>query len=584
MLVYGDAERDAPPHALLASVRDALAEASGTEGIERHGWLVAALIEAGEVAQGLADALFRERGEIDAPSPSDDAAQALVLAIARRVARSWRSSFGDAADPEDGVDRALAVLAASELPAAIRVRSPEGFAHYSVYPEAFLAAASGLPDDSPVRIIGLRSIGTTLAGMVAAGVPAATRTVTLRPVGHTFDRRIAASTDLVRTLVSDRTASFAIVDEGPGLSGSSVAAAVSLLEDNGVASDRIHLLPSHPGEPGPRAGEAVRSAWARCRRHVVTFDDLVLEARDPAHRLERWCENLVGPPLGPLVEISGGGWRAHRAGGCLIPVQASGERRKFLLTTASGTWSLRYAGLGRAGLRKLDLARRLHAAGFVPEPAGFRHGFLVERWMGNARPPDPEADRPRLLDRLGQYLAFRATLPAGPWRGASAAELLAIARRNAELGLGAAGAEALGRWTDELDRLDAARRLVAIDGRLQLWEWIVTADGTILKTDALDHHASHDLVGPQDTAWDIAGAIVELALCAPEIEALIDRVAYAAPVDRRLVAFLRPCYAAFQLGAWTLARDGSGPGADRDRLDREVARYGRCLTECPTPD
>jgi hypothetical protein len=46
--------------------------------------------------------------------------------------------------------------------------------------------------------------------------------------------------------------------------------------------------------------------------------------------------------------------------------------------------------------------------------------------------------------------------------------------------------------------------------------------GRLLKTDALDHHARHDLVGCQDVPWDIVGVTVELGLsqtdataCAP---------------------------------------------------------------------
>jgi hypothetical protein len=38
------------------------------------------------------------------------------------------------------------------------------------------------------------------------------------------------------------------------------------------------------------------------------------------------------------------------------------------------------------------------------------------------------------------------------------------------------------------------------------------AGGRLLKSGALDHHAGHDLVGHQDIAWDIVGAVVELGL------------------------------------------------------------------------
>ena len=60
--------------------------------------------------------------------------------------------------------------------------------------------------------------------------------------------------------------------------------------------------------------------------------------------------------------------------------------------------------------------------------------------------------------------------------------------------------------------LKGAVRRVETDNRLHAWEWLHTPDGRLLKTDALDHHAGHDLIGCQDITWDIAGATVELDL------------------------------------------------------------------------
>ena len=60
-----------------------------------------------------------------------------------------------------------------------------------------------------------------------------------------------------------------------------------------------------------------------------------------------------------------------------------------------------------------------------------------------------------------------------------------------------------------LERLERVVRPVEIDGRLHAWSYL-RRDGHLLKTDALDHHAGHDLVGCQDIAWDIVGAKIEL--------------------------------------------------------------------------
>src|SRR5574338_61601 len=88
-----------------------------------------------------------------------------------------------------------------------------------------------------------------------------------------------------------------------------------------------------------------------------------------------------------------------------------------------------------AGQGALDLARATSAAGFTPEVAGLRHGFLIERWIDDARPLRPRAfGHERLLAHLARYLALRATRTATA--GASCSELIAMVRRNVTLGVG----------------------------------------------------------------------------------------------------------------------------------------------------
>jgi hypothetical protein len=57
-------------------------------------------------------------------------------------------------------------------------------------------------------------------------------------------------------------------------------------------------------------------------------------------------------------------------------------------------------------------------------------------------------------------------------------------------------------------------------------------------------------------AWNVAGAIVEFALDDDETDALLAALARrGCPVDRDLLAFLRPCYLAQQVGLWSLSLD-----------------------------
>jgi hypothetical protein len=580
MLVYGDAERIEATRDRIGGLERALGTLRTlTPGIERHAALVAAFLAAAELVQGLADAAFEARG-FDARSTAQDAGMRLLMVLAAAVERSWRSGFADAGGCPD---RLLDALKALDLPASIRTRQAEGYAFYALYPEAYLEAARALKGVSPVCVIGIRSIGAGLSALVAAALDAPPP-VTVRPVGHPFERRLAVSPELADEIRSGSGGTFAIVDEGPGLSGSSFGAVADWLEANGVARGRIHAFPSHPGDLGPQASAAHRERWAALPRHVIDFEDLVLRSETPAHRLESWVADLVGAALAPPEDLSGGAWRAqvYASEADWPAANIQQERRKYRLRTETGSWLLKFAGLGREGAAKRARGRLLFEAGFTPEVAGYRHGFLVGRWVEEARPVDLAAvDRPRLLDRVAQYLAFRARHLAAPEiRGATAGDLLAMARHNAAQALGTEAASALDPWEARLPALEARIRRVDTDNRMQALEWLQRWDGSFLKADALDHSAAHDLVGGQDIAWDVAGAAAELGLSEEEIERLRAGVARESghPVDAELLAFSRRAYLAFQLGAAILSAQAlAGCPAEAARLGRAAERYGQML-------
>lgn len=579
MLLYGDAERLEDPRAKLAAVRARLAAAGQGEGLARHVVLVAALIEAGELAQGLADAEFDARG-CDARSPRQDAAMGLCLKLARAVRASWTSAFaarpelplGEAADLEPRLDGE-----------AIRTRLAEGYAFYALYPEAYLEAALGLGRAPDAVIVGIRSIGAGLAAMVAAGLEAGAA-VTVRPVGHPFRRRLRLAPALGAEL--GRPASlYAVVDEGPGLSGSSFGAAVDALQEAGAPPSRIRLFPSHRGPPGPRADPDLLRRWPSLQRRVIEADELILRSADPQRRLERWAAALVGEPEAPLQDLSAGAWRGRLyADEAAWPAVLAGqERRKFLMRTAAGPWLLKFAGLGAEGERKLERARALHGAGFGPQTAGLAHGFLVQRWIEDAKPLDLARGRPPgLLRRLGDYLGFLARRFPASGGGASPGRLLEMARVNAEEVLGPWAAGRLRSWEGRLAALEPSPRPVDIDGRLHAWEWLAGPGGRLVKTDALDHHCAHDLVGRQDIGWDVAGAAVELGLSDEEAAALSVQAGAAAgrPLDGEALAFLRLAYLAFQLGRCVEgARASEGRPSEAERLERAGKAYAAQLRE-----
>jgi hypothetical protein len=422
-------------------------------------------------------------------------------------------------------------------------------------------------------VIGIRSIGAGLAALVAA-VTGAPLPQTVRPRGDPFRRRLQVAPALVAAWASGGAARLSIVDEGPGMSGSSFGAVIDRLEDAGVPLDRIECFPSHGGELGPAASANHRIRWRRVTRHVVDADALLVQSG----RLARWIAGLVGPLVQPLEDISAGRWRAKhfRSDSEWPACVVHQERRKLLAHTRGATWLARFVGLGRDGDRALARARALRGAGFTPEIAGLCHGFLVERWVAATPLVVAKLDRAgrrHMIEHVGRYLGFRAReFAAAADRGATLDELAEMARYNATLALGAApglpGSPAA---------LAPRVHRVEIDGRLHAWEWLVQGDGALIKADALDHHAAHDLIGCQDITWDLAGATVELGLSVAEqqrLAAITGETCGRVP-DPELLAFARPCYLAFQLGRHALAQTAGGDEAAR--LAAAVARYAAQL-------
>jgi hypothetical protein len=569
MLVYGDRSRTFDPRDLLVSICDTVRRgAREPAGWRRQDPLRAALIAAGELAQGLADVEFEAHGRDD-----DTPLQADALALARAVAGVFMTAAQNRdVCPCETPLAAAAALRARALPPRITCKAAEGYAFYAVYPESYIAAASARTWTPPPAVIGLRSIGAGLAAAVASAT-GASLLVTLRPCGDPHRREVRVSPGL-RNRLAAHAGEFLLVDEGPGLSGSSFGAVADLLESLGVGAERIVFLPSHAGDPGPRATAGHRARWRRSRRLVSTLDDLI--AAEP---LAAWFADLVGE-VSTVQDLSGGLWRLRGGTARRAPTWAAQERRKFRLTAASGVYLARFAGLGQLGQAKFERAQALHAAGFTPEPVGLRRGFLLERWARGRGIGPHGPHRAERLDRLGCYLGFRARrFPASPEDGASFEALRTMVAANAAALGGADLGAAVGSRLDGAGA-PAGLRPVHVDGRLQTWEWLQGAAGRLIKTDAIDHSCAHDLIGCQDIAWDVAGAASEWRLAPAEIASLTGAVSRhgAAEVSPVAVEAFRICYAAFQAGYWSLAAEGA-PAADRRTLtawrDRHLADLRR---------
>jgi hypothetical protein len=471
-----------------------------------------------------------ESGVVDALSPDEDVTNPAVRALryaAVSIARSWMGKGKPVLGP----------VHALELPPVISYNAPEGYAYYALYPEMYVEAARRfLREMSPSRsvVIGIRSIGTSLSAVVAAVVDAA-MSVTLRPRGHPFDRYVKLSAGLASRLRWQRDAHFLVVDEGPGISGSSFAAVARALNALGVDDNRIVFFPSWETDgSGLRSGEA-REEWTRHRRFTATFDETIL------------------PKLGSVRDLSAGHWRT-----LVFPneeswpaVQPQHERRKYL---REDNTLLKFAGLGPFGRAKLSRALLLSDLGYTPEVVGFDNGFLKTNWQPGS--PATEAT-PELVERIGDYLEFLGWCARVEGR-IPYDELVEMIEFNS-------GVER--EWDRAL--IDDAP-LVAIDGRMLPQEWIATSRGW-LKTDALDHHDDHFFPGCQDIAWDYAATVAEFGVL-PQFLTQDEMLL-------RRVPFYKAAYCAFRLGYCRMAEQALGDTPDGVRFRRESGRYESLLRE-----
>lgn len=566
MIVYGDrAEMVRTRDRLADLARELDAVAAMPAGIARHGALAAAFVALGQILQGVADA-DRERTGADGGFAAETTLMPVLVDVARALLASWESGF-------QGLPALPPLPSPEHLPETILLRLPEGYAFYGLYPEGYAAAARMLQLQAPPRVIGIRSIGTGLAAIVAAALDAPAP-LTVRPVGHPFHRSIVLHPEADAALI-DPTAHYVIVDEGPGLSGSSFGAIAAFLEERGVPTGRVAFLPSHSGAPGGQASERTRERWMQAQRPVVGLDALI-----PPERLASWVADLVGPVDG-LEDVSGGGWRGviwpdERDWPAVNPMQ---EKRKFLAWSGDDQWLIKFSGVGSESLRKLARARLLHAGGFVPEVRGAAHGFLVQRWIDAA----PVCTRDDDVAGFGaRYLGARARLLPAAGGGASLPELFEMARFNIGQALGdAAAATFAGRHRDH-GRLAGRVRRMATDNRSDPHEWLRSPDGRLWKADALDHDAAHDLIGAQDLAWDAAGFLVEFGLKGDQAARFVADLEIAArrTIDPDLLAFFHPCYLAFRIGAAQMAADQLGGWPQEQARNRAaLGRYTAPLSD-----
>ncbi|HEY6273240.1 MAG TPA: hypothetical protein VIX19_14770 [Terriglobales bacterium] len=492
--------------------------------------ILAALLRAGELECAVAD------------SPEAVSIQP-YMSVTDRLAEALVSL-----DAATDFSSLIAALAEAAIPEALYISPPEGFAYYALHPLAYSDVLAKIPGlDAHVVIVGVRTIGATLSAVTLAAARArglAAERVTVRPHGHPYNRRMKFSpcqVDFIRQHAA-RDACFLVVDEGPGLSGSTFISVAEALMKVGAPRERITLVCAH--EPD---FDSMRAENGPCR----------------ARRL-RWIAVSSEPRRPPAAEafIGGGQWRRH-----LLPLEASWppawtslERLKYLSADQSTNRRLfKFLGFGHYGERVCVRERQIADAGYGPAPRREALGFASYPWIAGRSMNSVDLST-EVLVRLAAYCAFRVeVLACNPVR-------LDILEHMAEH-----NANQLGLDAPTQLRLE---RPVLADGRMQPHEWVLAADGQMLKTDSGCHGDDHFFPGVTDIAWDLAGAIVEWSMTHPQAEAFLEAYRRASGDDpcSRIPAFIT-AYALFRSVYCRMAANALPCAEERARLYHAASRY-----------
>ncbi len=527
MLVYRDNARERSGGLLARELARSVARSQSSGGNDAS---IEALLRAGEIESALADL-----------AGAHDPRSVAAIHITDALAKNLLSPPGERTEVD---------VAALALPERLRLTTPEGYAYYGLDPQLYAELAAKLQlTASGVAIIGIRSIGTSLSAIVRAALmrrQVRAERISVRPTGHPWKRTLALDANeraFVRAELA-REAEFVIVDEGPGLSGSTFLAVVRALEQEGVPATRITLLCSHTPDPERLTGPDAAAAFRRLR--IVA----------PPPR--------AAPPNGR--DLSAGVWRKRVFGDDdrNWPVTWTQlERIKYL--SEDGRWLDKFEGYAPYSVDALERAHTLATAGFAPQPTRLEHGFVRYPWL-DGRPATREDLERGAAEQIATYCAFRTR--AFRVDSVDPAALPQMLRSNV---LESAGVDLGDKVQLEV------RSPVVPDARMHPYEWRFSTNGRFYKLDGHGDGDAHLLPGPTDVCWDLAGAIVEWRMNSAQQAAFVQTFERLTGdrVSARLPGYVL-AYTALRVGVQTMGLIGA-PAFEVSRIQAARTRYGRKL-------
>jgi hypothetical protein len=528
MYVFRDGRRAVSGSELLSSLRAALDSWRHAPDDDAQDCALQSLIAAGELECALADSTH-------ICSNSCDFIPVVTEALACAFLSGERHSLSSI------LRQTEKIFVASSYEVSVQ----EGFAYYALHPRKITTLLDTLSMKPQMAVLGIRSIGVTLSAVACASLRLRgidCQRITVRPTGHPYDRKLELTPELCEWIDRSREAGFLIVDEGPGISGSSFLAVAEALVACGVENERIHMIGSRAVDPATLRAENAANRWARYHFHVMQSDPL--------------------PPAGAGESLSGGSWRRHFNCGDL-PVPGSWaqlEPAKFLAPERS---IFKFEGFGHYGETIGNRAKLLAASGFTPRFLGNYSGF-GQYELVPGRMLDLGDRSPEVLERMADYLALRSTVFATD--APQTPELERMLQWNWEL-----------EFEEKLSIDDSQLhpvRTVICDGRMMPHEWLRTVSGELLKLDAGSHGDNHYFPGPCDIAWDVAGVIVEWELRGEECDRFVREYESRSgdAIAQRLSPYLL-AYTIFSLGWSKMAALAMQGEYDEALLERGYLRY-----------
>ena len=444
------------------------------------------------------------------------------------------------------------------LEGRLKVTRPEGFAFYGLHPLDYAHAAESLPlqGDSQVVVIGIRSVGSVLADIVWNQLLLRYRgqrkvdVFTVRPIGHPYDRTCDLS-PYKETIAAG--GQFLIVDEGPGLSGSSFLSVGEALVRLGVKHERITFLCSRQADPARLVTPDGAERWNRFKSHVVPSNHFTPEAG--------------------AIPTAPGGWRdgSHFRDSLWPGLWTSMMPATF--RSADGRHVFEYHGLGHYGDAVRERINTLADQGFTLPATSAANGFSRTTALYGCRCSKHDIS-PDIVDRMAEYLAYRTQACALPLDSISTDGLEEVAQFNFH--------QATGRELGD-DFILPLHKPVIADAQMMPRNWFqpFRVNKVFLKLDCGTHGDNHFYPGPVDIAWDVAGAIIEWEMDEADRDHFLSRYDTAAQDDvRARLRHYMIAYAAFRNGYCRMAASAMAHDvAEAQRLARDAARYRSVLEQ-----